>query len=314
MLSFWILLGVIVSLSILYLIWPFFVYFFFFIFLSKSRQLKKAGEWAIVTGASEGIGKAFAEQLAKRKLNILLISLPEDKLEIAAEEISKKYNVQTKTFAGDFSNVNMRDTYFNSEIDSLSSISCLVNNVGIAYKYPDAFATADHLNQDFLEKIITINVTTMTKLTRMVLPKMITDPLPVKGAKRFIINMSSISGVITIPYFSVYGATKAYVVSFTRSLAIELKETCVRVQAYTPSLIATSMTGFTKPTAGIPSPTIFVKSALTMLGVQTVCSGYFLHAMRQHILGIFPRCVISPRLGRRMLRARDKQLKKMNTA
>lgn len=102
------LLGVIVSLSVLYLIWPFFVYFFFFIFLSKSQQLKKAGEWAIVTGASEGIGKAFAEQLAKRKLNILLISLPEDKLEIAAEEIAKKYNVLTKTFAGDFSNVNIR--------------------------------------------------------------------------------------------------------------------------------------------------------------------------------------------------------------
>lgn len=153
----------------------------------------------------------------------------------------------------------------------------------------------------------------MTKLTRMVLPKMITDPLPVKGAKRFIINISSISGVITFPYISVYGATKAYVASFTRSLAIELKETCVRVQAYTPSLIATSMTGF-KPTAGIPSPTIFVKSALTMLGVQTICSGYFLHAMRQHILGILPRCMISPRLGRRMLRARDNHLKKIKTA
>ncbi|VUZ43047.1 unnamed protein product, partial [Hymenolepis diminuta] len=117
-------------------------------------------------------GKAFAEQLAKRKLNILLISLPEDKLEIAAEEISKKYNVQTKTFAGDFSNSDFPFNELKAEIDSLSSISCLVNNVGIAYKYPDAFATADHLNQDFLEKIITINVTTMTKLTRMVLPKM----------------------------------------------------------------------------------------------------------------------------------------------
>ncbi|KAM3181985.1 hypothetical protein ACTXT7_013295 [Hymenolepis weldensis] len=209
MLSFWMLLGVIFSLSVLYLIWPFFVYFFFFIFLSKSRQLKKAGEWTIVTGASEGIGRAFAEQLAKRKLNVLLISLPEDKLEIAAEEIAKKYN-------SDFPYDELK-----VEINNLSSISCLVNNVGIAYKYPDAFATADHLNQDFLEKIITINVTTMTKLTRMVLPKMITDPLPVKGAK---------------------------------SLATELKGTCVRVQAFTPSLIATSMTGFTKPTAEIPSP------------------------------------------------------------
>lgn len=98
------MLGVLIPI-LLYVIWPVLVYFVFRIFLSKSGDLLKAGEWAVITGATDGIGKAFAELLAKKGLNIFLISRSTDKLQTVASEIEDKYKVKTKTFAADFGQV-----------------------------------------------------------------------------------------------------------------------------------------------------------------------------------------------------------------
>ena len=89
----------------LFLLWPFLVYFVFRTFLCKRRDLKKAGEWAIVTGSTAGIGKGFAELLAKEGLNIFLISRNQEKLEEVAGELQMKYNVKTKIFAADLAKV-----------------------------------------------------------------------------------------------------------------------------------------------------------------------------------------------------------------
>lgn len=90
---------------ILYVIWPILVYFVFRILLCRSGDLLKAGEWTVITGATDGIGKAFAELLAKKGLNIFLISRNKDKLQAVASEIEMKYKVKTKIFAADFGEV-----------------------------------------------------------------------------------------------------------------------------------------------------------------------------------------------------------------
>ncbi|KAM7536482.1 hypothetical protein Aperf_G00000088707 [Anoplocephala perfoliata] len=264
------LLVFVLVLFVLYAIWPILVFFVLRLFLSRENDLTKAGEWAVITGATAGIGKAFAELLARKGLNIFLFSLSEDELKPVASEIEKKYKVKTKIFAADFGEDNFPYERLVSEVEGLSSISCLINNVGQMYLYPDDFATSQFLTPEFIEKIIRINVITLTTLTRLILPKMINDPLPVRGVNRFVINMGSISGIITTPYLAVYAATKAYVISLTRSLACELRDTCVRVQAFTPSAVATEMSKIKRTSLSIPSAETFVKSALSMIGVETI--------------------------------------------
>lgn len=74
-------------------------------FLSKRKDLRGAGEWAIITGSTDGIGKAFAEELASDGLNIFLISRTTEKLYRVAQDIERVYKVQTKVFAADFTKV-----------------------------------------------------------------------------------------------------------------------------------------------------------------------------------------------------------------
>lgn len=100
----YIVLGALIPILI-YIIWPVLVYFVFRIFLSKSSDLLKAGAWAVITGATDGIGKAFAVLLAKKGLNIFLVSRNKDKLQVVASEIESQYRVKTKIFAADFCQV-----------------------------------------------------------------------------------------------------------------------------------------------------------------------------------------------------------------
>ncbi|XP_018653400.1 putative steroid dehydrogenase [Schistosoma mansoni] len=95
---------------------------------SKRKLLKQAGEWAIVTGATDGIGKVYAEELASDGLNIMLISRNEEKLLKVANEIERNYHVETRIVTADFTNI---DVYprIQEAIDQLSSIACLVNNL-----------------------------------------------------------------------------------------------------------------------------------------------------------------------------------------
>nr|CDS25779.1 estradiol 17 beta dehydrogenase 12 [Hymenolepis microstoma] len=295
---------------LLYIIWPILVYFVFRIFFGRGSDLLKAGEWAVITGATDGIGKAFAELLAKKGLNIFLISRSQDKLQAVASEIETKYNVKTKFFVADFGLESLPYDHLMSEINSLPSISCLINNVGLSYTYPDALATSTMLTPEFCEKLIRINIITLTKLTRMILPKLINDPLQTQGVNRYVINMSSLSGVVVCPYLTVYGATKAYVSSFTQGLAVELRDTCVRVQAFTPSLVSTNMSGIKRTSMSIPSADTFAKSAFSMIGVETVGCGYFLHSFRLHLATALPTCLVSNYLGGEMLKMRERYLRK----
>ena len=101
-------------------------------------NLKKYGSWAVVTGCTDGIGKAYAEHLAKRGLNIVLISRTLEKLQEQAKFITDKYKVETKVIAVDFTEQTSIYTTIRNELGDLD-IGVLVNNVGMSYKYPEFF-------------------------------------------------------------------------------------------------------------------------------------------------------------------------------
>jgi 17beta-estradiol 17-dehydrogenase / very-long-chain 3-oxoacyl-CoA reductase len=171
-------------------------------------NLKKYGSWAVVTGCTDGIGKAYAEHLAKRGLNVVLISRTLEKLQEQAKFLTDKYKVETKVIAVDFTEQTSIYTTIRNELGDLD-IGVLVNNVGMSYKSPEFFDVYGQSDKD-LSNLINCNITSLTKMTAIVLPNM------VKKRKGIIINNASGSGRIPTPLLTVYSATKAYVDFFSR--------------------------------------------------------------------------------------------------
>uniref|UniRef100_A0A8C5N3Q6 3-ketoacyl-CoA reductase n=1 Tax=Leptobrachium leishanense TaxID=445787 RepID=A0A8C5N3Q6_9ANUR len=230
----------------------------------------RLGKWAVVTGATDGIGKAYAVELAKRGINIVLISRSADKLEAVAKEIKEKSQVETKTIAADFGKP---DVIYDKIQEGLSGleIGILVNNVGVSYDYPEYFLDIPDLD-NMLDKLINVNIVSVCKMTRLVLPGML------ERSKGFILNISSASGMYPVPLLTVYSATKAFVDFFSRGLHAEYKNKGITVQSVLPFYVATNMSKIRKPTWDKPSPGTYAKSALNTVGLQTQTNGYLPHA------------------------------------
>ncbi|XP_056463594.1 very-long-chain 3-oxoacyl-CoA reductase-B [Gadus chalcogrammus] len=228
------------------------------------------GQWAVVTGATDGIGKAYAEELARRGFNIVLISRSQEKLDDVSKAIESKCEVQTKTIAADFST---RDIYPKIE-EGLAGleIGVLVNNVGVSYGYPEFFLSIPNLDS-FINTLINVNITSVCQMTSLVLPRMVQRK---KGA---ILNISSASALAPIPLLTVYSASKAFVDFFSRGLEAEYKSQGIIIQSVLPSFVATKLSKIRRATLDKPTPQRYVAAALGTVGLQSQTSGYFPHAV-----------------------------------
>jgi 17beta-estradiol 17-dehydrogenase / very-long-chain 3-oxoacyl-CoA reductase len=177
--------------------------------ISAPTNVGELGDWALVTGSTDGIGKAYACALAEQGLNIVLVSRSPVKLEHVASEIETKYKVKTKTVDIDYSSSD--EKYIPRLEEDLKDleIGVLVNNVGMSYQFPDEFLA---LGNKRMKDMIAINITALNAMTRLVLPGM------EKRGKGAIINIGSIASAVPFPMLAVYAATKAYVDKFTYAL------------------------------------------------------------------------------------------------
>jgi len=232
----------------------------------------KQGGWAVVTGASDGIGKGYALELAKRGFNIMLISRTEAKLKAVAEEIENKYKVKTDVLAIDFINAdNATFEAINNAIGKLGGqVGVLVNNVGINYDYPLFFLEADgKLDQD----IVNVNINVTNKMTKLVLPRMLEHKA---GA---VINLSSMSGLVPTPMLAVYSGTKAYINFFSQCLSSEYKSRGIVAQSVTPGLVVSNMSKVRKTSLMVASPEAIASASIDTLGKRLEYSPHWFHRL-----------------------------------
>ena len=180
-------------------------------------------QYALITGASEGLGKFLAIECAKRKLNLVLVALPGSGLNYVQNYIIKAFHVNVLCIEKDLSEEQNCYQLYQQVKEQGISISVLINNAGIGGTF-----SFDEKDAKFYSKIISINVTTPTILCRLFLPDL------KKNAPSFIMNVSSLAGIFHLPNKQVYGATKSYLLGFSKSLSKELHGENVFVSALCP--------------------------------------------------------------------------------
>ncbi|KAG8233315.1 hypothetical protein J437_LFUL013785 [Ladona fulva] len=249
-------------------------------------DVTKMGSWAVVTGSTDGVGKAYAEALAKKGMNVVLISRSMDKLENVGGEIEKNFNVSTKLIAADFTEGPATYQKIEKELYGLE-IGVLINNVGMSYPYPEYFNDLPDKSV-VCNNLIQCNVYSVTNMCQIVLPQMI------ERGKGVIVNVSSASALFPSPLLTVYAATKAYVDKFSTDLAIECSKKGVIVQSLLPGYVATKMSKIRRSTWMAPSAPRYVDRAMLSIGIEERTTGYFAHKLMVSTIQLVES--LSPRL------------------
>jgi len=184
---------------------------------------------ALITGASAGIGREFARQLAGRAGSVVLVARRRERLEQLRNELKKDNpNLNVHVYDVDLADKAQVDALIDSLARDKIDIDLLINNAGLGDSGP--FATSD---PERIDQIIQVNMSALTLLTRKLLPSMIARK---RGA---ILNVSSSAGFLPIPGFAIYAASKAYVTSFSEAIFSELRGTGVSVCALCPGPVHT---------------------------------------------------------------------------
>ncbi|MEY2510480.1 MAG: uncharacterized protein QOE26_1243 [Verrucomicrobiota bacterium] len=206
-----------------------------------------AGCCALITGASAGIGREFARQLAGRAGSLVLVARRLDRLEALRDELTKKDpNLNVQCRAVDLSQSNQVDELCAWLERERITVDFLINNAGLGDR--GSFVTADPKR---VREMLAVNIVALTTLTRALLPTMIQKK---RGA---ILNVSSTAGFLPIRNLAVYAATKAYVTSFSDGIRGEVRKTGITVTALCPGPVATEFSEVAQRSSGKeqrPSP------------------------------------------------------------
>jgi short-subunit dehydrogenase len=201
--------------------------------------------FALITGASKGIGKEMALELASRGHNILLVARSADLLNQLAAEIESKHKVKCISYACDLSAENAADLVYQFCKDNQIEVNILINNAGYGL-----WGKFDSLSLESQLNMLHLNMQSPVKLIYKFLPML-------KAQKRaYILNVGSTASYQAVPTLSLYSASKAFMVLFSRGLRMELKDSNVSVTVVSPGATETNF----MERAGMNSPKI-IKNA-----------------------------------------------------
>jgi 17beta-estradiol 17-dehydrogenase / very-long-chain 3-oxoacyl-CoA reductase len=238
--------------------------------LSKfGADKQRKNVWAVVTGASDGIGAEYATQLAQAGFNIVLVSRTQSKLDAIAKELEEKYKVATKTLSMDASKAEDADYENFANLIKDIDVGVLVNNVGQSHEIPVPFHATEVSE---LQAIIDINVTCTLRTTQTVLPKLM-------QRRSLILTMGSFGGYLPTPLLATYSGSKAFLQTWSTALASELADSKVTVKLVNSYLVTSKMSKIRKPTMTIPTPKIFVRSVLKGIKSGPVITPFWAHGL-----------------------------------
>ena len=218
--------------------------------------MEYTGKTAIITGASSGIGLAYAEEFAKRGANLVLVARREDLLNEIAQRLTKSANVKVTTVPMDLATLGAGKKVVKALEAKKIEVDFLVNNAG--------FGTSGrliHENRENVEQEIVLNIATLVDLTIAYLPALLAKN---SGA---IVNIASTASYQPVPGMAVYAATKAFVRSFTSAVWGEATNSNVRVLAVSPGATETSFFDIagTKPSSAMAPVENVVKTTFKAL-------------------------------------------------
>ncbi|XP_038714536.1 very-long-chain 3-oxoacyl-CoA reductase-like protein At1g24470 [Tripterygium wilfordii] len=257
-------------------------------FFRSHKDLTSYGPWALVTGPTDGIGKAFAHQLALHGLNLVLVSRDPIKLNAVSSDIQSSFpNIKTKIVVFDFASNEGFGVI--EEVVKGVDVGVLINNVGITYPKANYF---DELEEKVWKEIVRVNLEGMTGVIRAVLPGMI------KRNRGAIVSIGSGAAIVvpSHPLFTIYAATKAYIDQLSRSLYMEYKHYGIDVQCQVPLYVATKMASnvafIEGPSLFVPSPEEYARAAMSRVGYEPRCIPYWAHAVQSFLAQLVPEPIL----------------------
>lgn len=233
---------------------------------------------ALITGASGGIGLEIAKLFAKEKINLLLTARSEKKLNSIKQQLEKDYKIKVYYVAADLSNINGVKVILNYVEENSLHIAYLINNAG----FGDYGAFLERRIEKYRE-MIALNVSALVELTYYF------SKIMIRQGYGKIMNVASTSGFQPVPYFAVYGASKAFVMSFTEALHKELEKTGVTVTVLSPG---PTETGFMDK-ADMSNARLYKKGVMNakdvaLIGYKGMQKGklHIVPGLRNRIMGI----------------------------
>lgn len=254
------------------------------------------GKYCVVTGASDGLGKEFATQLARRKFNLVLISRTLSKLEALQKELQGKYGIDVKILSIDVSHDVPENYAAVKEICQGLPITVLINNVGLSHNCPVPFLETE---EEELRNIITINNTATLLFTQIITPTIVETAASSK-CRGLILTMGSFGGLLPTPLLATYSGSKAFLQSWSNALAGELQESNVDVELVLSYLVTSAMSKVRRTSLMIPNPRNFVSSTLASVGRRcgaqerfATVTPYWTHALQhwfiEETVGVYSR-------------------------
>ena len=185
--------------------------------------------FALITGASKGIGKSIVLQLAANKKDLLLIARSEQQLQELATDVQKKYGIKAYYLSMDLSRQEASRHVFNWCSENGYDVDMLINNAGYGLSGSfERYTLEEHVN------MMQLNMNVVVEMTYLFLPQL------KKQSKAYILNIASSAAYQAIPYLSLYAASKSFVLQFSRGLHHELKKTNVSVTCVNPGATDTA--------------------------------------------------------------------------
>ncbi|CAK9186659.1 unnamed protein product [Ilex paraguariensis] len=262
----------------------------FITFLRPPKNLRNYGSWALITGSTDGIGKAFAFKLAQKGLNLILVSRNFNKLNEVSTEIHAQYrNTQIKivvlNFSGDVA-AGVRE--MEAAIEGLE-VGVLINNVGVTYSEARLF---HEVEEEVWMNVVRVNLVGTSLVTRAVLPGMI------KRRRGAIVNIGSGAAIVvpSHPLYAIYAATKAYIDQLSSCLYMEYKNLGIDVQCQVPLYVSTKMTSkvalIEKSSLFVPSAENYAGAAVRQIGYEARCMPYWGHSVQWFFASLLPEAVL----------------------